>query len=140
METLVAAHIGRAWNAVQSPQSQAKFQERHGGYPLLQNRRMKKQRSIEQDVIEWRRYGHWSTSAKKAHFAAFVLWHGMEESRLSEMVRESAYTGGDAGLALRQAFQRESAIALEPCCEGRNRSQTRSEGCRSCNRMRSSKA
>ena len=113
METLVAAHIGRAWNAVQSPQSQAKFQERHGGYPLLQNRRMKKQRSIEQDVIEWRRYGHWSTPAKKAHFAAFVLWHGMEESRLSEMVRESAYTGGDAGLALSQAFQRESAIALE---------------------------
>ena len=95
------------------PPGQAKFQERHGGYPLLQNRRMKKQRSIEQDVIEWRRYGHWSTSAKKAHFAAFVLWHGMEESRLSEMVRESAYTGGDAGLALHQAFQRESAIALE---------------------------
>ena len=74
---------------------------------------MKKPWSIEQDVIEWRRYGHWSTSAEKPHFVAFVLWHGMEESRLSEMVRESAYTGGDAGLALREAFQRESAIALE---------------------------
>ena len=29
------------------------------------------------------------------------------------MVRESAYTGGDAGLALTEAFRRESAIALE---------------------------
>ena len=68
---------------------------------------------IEQDVIEWRRLGHWSTSAKKAHFAAFVLWHMREESRLSEMVHECTYAGGDAELSLVEAFRRESAIALE---------------------------
>jgi len=74
---------------------------------------VKKPWSIEQDVIEWRRLGHWSTSAEKARIAAFVLWHTREESRLSEMVHECSYSGGDAGLALVEAFRRESAIALE---------------------------
>lgn len=72
-----------------------------------------RQLSIEQDLIKWRRYGHWCTTARKAHFAAFVLWRVLEDSRIDEIVHECAYTGGDAALAVMEAFQRESAIALE---------------------------
>jgi hypothetical protein len=68
----------------------------------------------EQNVLEWRRFGHWTTKAKKAHFAAFALWHMLQDaSRLSEIVRECAYTGGDAVDAVGEAFRRESAVALE---------------------------
>ena len=66
-----------------------------------------------QDLIEWRRFGHWRANANKVRFAAFALWRTQEDSRLNEMVRECVYGGGDAHLALEQAFRRESAVALE---------------------------
>lgn len=67
----------------------------------------------EQDVFEWRRFGHWKTTAENARFSAFMLWHMRQEPRLSEVVRECAYSGGDADLAVLEAFRRESAVALE---------------------------
>jgi hypothetical protein len=67
----------------------------------------------EQRVFEWRRFGHWKRSAEKARFAAFVLWEMLDGSRLEKVVRECAYTGGDAHLAVIEAFRRESAVALE---------------------------
>jgi hypothetical protein len=69
--------------------------------------------SNEKDVFEWRRYGHWHTSAAKARFAAFVLWHMQDDSRLTEMAHECGHQGGDANLGVHEAFRRESAVALE---------------------------
>jgi len=66
----------------------------------------------EERVFEWRRFGHWNTSAEKARFAAFVLWQ-MSGSRLQEVVIECGYTAGDATPAVHEAFRRESAVALE---------------------------
>src|ERR1700683_2072006 len=68
--------------------------------------------SIEQDVIEWRRYGHWDSRAIKAHFAAYVLWRVLQDSHINEIANECAYSGA-ASLAVMEAFQRESAVALE---------------------------
>ena len=67
----------------------------------------------ERDVFEWRRYGHWDSSAAKARFAAYVLWHMQDVSRHVELARECGHTSGDSGLAISEAFRRESAIALE---------------------------
>jgi hypothetical protein len=69
--------------------------------------------SNEQDVFEWRRFGHWASSAAKARFSAFVLSHTQNYSRLTEMVNVSNHQSGDADLALVEAFKRESAVALE---------------------------
>jgi len=69
--------------------------------------------SFEQDVIEWRRYGHWDSRAIKAHFSAFVLWRVLQGPHIDEIANECSYTGGDASLAVMEAFQRESAVALE---------------------------
>jgi len=67
----------------------------------------------EGDVFEWRRLGHWKTGAAKARFAAYVLWHMYQTSRYEELARECGHQSGDAGLALLEAFSRESAVALE---------------------------
>jgi len=67
----------------------------------------------ERDVFEWRRYGHWSSSAQKARFAAFALWRLHDKSRLDEAIRECDYPSGDASLAVTEAFDRESAVAME---------------------------
>lgn len=67
----------------------------------------------ERDVFEWRRFGHWDTSAAKAWFSAYVLWHMRCESELKALAVEAGHQGGDAGLAIGEAFRRESAIALE---------------------------
>lgn len=67
----------------------------------------------ERDVFEWRRYGHWDSSAEKARFAAYVLWQMQDASRYSELARECGHVAGDAGLAISETFRRESAIALE---------------------------
>lgn len=67
----------------------------------------------EKDVFEWRRFGHWRTSAAKARFSAYVLWHMREDSRLSEMAQDCGHLAGDYALGISEAFCRESAVALE---------------------------
>lgn len=67
----------------------------------------------EKDVFEWRRFGHWRTSAAKARFSAYVLWHMHDDSQLTEMARECGHLGGDYKLGISEAFRRESAVALE---------------------------
>lgn len=67
----------------------------------------------EKDVFEWRRFGHWPTSAAKARFTAFALWHMRSDPQVSEMAHECDHQGGDADLALWEAFRREAAVALE---------------------------
>lgn len=67
----------------------------------------------ERDVFEWRRYGHWDSSAAKARFAAYVLWRMPGEALHSELARDCEHTTGDASLRLREASRRESVIALE---------------------------
>ncbi|MEO8381289.1 MAG: hypothetical protein ABI779_16645 [Acidobacteriota bacterium] len=67
--------------------------------------------SIERNVFEWRRFGHWDSSAAKARLSAFVLWKSIDRS--AELGAECGHHGGDAGLALGEAFSRESAIAIE---------------------------
>lgn len=67
----------------------------------------------ERDVFEWRRFGHWPTSAQKARFAAFALWRLRDKSLVADVVRECGYAGGDADLAVTEAFFRESAVAIE---------------------------
>ena len=69
--------------------------------------------SNEKDVFEWRRFGHWSTSASKARFSAFLLWTLRGESRIREMAARCSHQGDDADLAVLEAFRRESAVALE---------------------------
>ena len=70
-------------------------------------------KSHEQDMIEWRRYGHWDSSAAKARFAAFALWHLWKSGAYAEFETASGHTSGDAGMGIIEAFRRESAIALE---------------------------
>ena len=67
----------------------------------------------EKDVFEWRRFGHWNSSAAKARFSAFLLWKMLGDSRLSEMAHECNHGSGDFDLAVFEAFRRESAVALE---------------------------
>jgi hypothetical protein len=67
----------------------------------------------EQDVFEWRRYGHWDSSAAKARLSAYVLWRVSTHPILSEFAGGCGHTGDDAGLGVLEAFRRESAIALE---------------------------
>jgi hypothetical protein len=67
----------------------------------------------EKDVFEWRKFGHWRSSAAKARFSAYVLWHMLDDSRLIEMARECGHLGGDFKLGIVEAFRRESAVALE---------------------------
>jgi hypothetical protein len=67
----------------------------------------------ERDVFEWRRFGHWESSAAKARFAAFVLWHIAHDSRYAKLTHAAGHKSDDAGLGLFEAFRRESAVALE---------------------------
>lgn len=67
----------------------------------------------EKDVFEWRRFGHWRTSAEKARFTAFLLWQMEDSTKLNDVIRQCNYPNGDADLAVAEAFHRESAIALE---------------------------
>lgn len=67
----------------------------------------------ERNVFEWRRYGHWDSSAAKARFSAYVLWRMRDASLHSEFAQQCGHARGDAGLALLESFRRESAIALE---------------------------
>jgi hypothetical protein len=67
----------------------------------------------ERDVFEWRKFSHWDSNAAKARFAAYVLWRMRDISRHADLARECGHGRGDTGLALSEAFQRESAIALE---------------------------
>jgi hypothetical protein len=67
----------------------------------------------ERDVFEWRRFGHWDTSAAKARFAAFVLWEMSHAAQSQDFAAACNHKGGDAGHGLLEAFKRESAIALE---------------------------
>jgi hypothetical protein len=67
----------------------------------------------ERDLFEWRRLGHWDSAAAKARFAAYVLWRMRDTSLHAEMVKECGHESDDAGLALLEAFRRESAVALE---------------------------
>jgi hypothetical protein len=67
----------------------------------------------ERDVFEWRRFGHWATSARKARLAAFGLWRMRDGTLLADAVKEIGYAGGDEELAIMEAFRRESAVALE---------------------------
>jgi hypothetical protein len=67
----------------------------------------------EQSTFDWRRYGHWDTSAEKARLVAFLLWQYIGSSKLGELARELEYTSGDTDLAMREGFRREGAVALE---------------------------
>ena len=67
----------------------------------------------EKGVFAWRRFGHWRTSAAKARFSAYVLWHMQDDSQLIEMAKECGHSGGDYTLGISEAFRRESAVALE---------------------------
>lgn len=67
----------------------------------------------ERDVFKWRRFGHWTTSAEKAWFAAYLLWHMRDQAKLKDVIRECDYKNGDGDLAVIEAFRRESGVALE---------------------------
>ena len=67
----------------------------------------------EQSTFDWRRYGHWSTSASKARLCAFLLWQAREPARLTALERDAAYSNGDASLAMIEGFDREAAVAIE---------------------------
>ena len=67
----------------------------------------------ERDVFEWRRFGHWTSSAEKAWFAAYILWQLRDQAKLKEVIRECDYKNGDGDLAVIEAFRRESGVALE---------------------------
>lgn len=69
--------------------------------------------SHEQNLIEWRRYGHWDSSAAKAHFAAFALWQMRKSGQHEALAVESGHNSTEASLGLIEAFHRESAVALE---------------------------
>jgi hypothetical protein len=68
--------------------------------------------TIESDLFNWRAFGHWQSSAAKARFAAFVLWH-MADERLYGELAQACSQGGDAGQALFESFRRECAVSLE---------------------------
>jgi HEPN domain-containing protein len=67
----------------------------------------------ERDLFEWRRYGHWDSSAAKARFAAYVLWRMCDHIRHAEFAYECGHNSGDTDLGLLEAFRRECALALE---------------------------
>lgn len=67
----------------------------------------------EQSTFDWRRYGHWETSAHKAWLCAFLLWQAHQPEKLATLVRDANYGAGDGGLAMWEGFRRESAVALE---------------------------
>ena len=67
----------------------------------------------EQSTFDWRRYGHWSTTAEKARLAAFLLWQTRDPAKIAQLERDADYHSGDAGLALSEGFDRESSVALE---------------------------
>ncbi|MGI4748204.1 MAG: hypothetical protein ACRYFY_19485 [Janthinobacterium lividum] len=67
----------------------------------------------EQSTYDWRRYGHWSTTAEKARLVAFLLWQTRDSTRVAQLKEDASYSGGDTGLALSEGFHRESAVALE---------------------------
>ena len=69
--------------------------------------------SNAKDVIEWRRFGHWNSSAAKARFSAFVLWNLRGDALIGKMADECGHQRGDEDLAVSEAFRRESAVALE---------------------------
>jgi hypothetical protein len=66
-----------------------------------------------QSSFEWRRCGHWDSSAAKAWFSAYVLWHSGDSITLEKTIIESEYSGGDAAVGLMEGYRRESAVALE---------------------------
>jgi hypothetical protein len=74
---------------------------------------MDAERSHLQNIIDWRRYGHWSSSANKARLSAFLLWQTHEPAKLAALQDGANYSSGDADLALTEGFRRESAVALE---------------------------
>ena len=74
---------------------------------------MDAEQSHLQNIIDWRRYGHWDSSAKKARLSAFLLWQTQESGKLAALQRDAGYPSGDASLALSEGFRRESAVALE---------------------------
>lgn len=65
------------------------------------------------DLIEWRRFGHWRTSAAKTRYSAFLLWKLRSDPWIETMADECHHKQGDGALAVMEAFNRESAIALE---------------------------
>jgi hypothetical protein len=67
----------------------------------------------ERDTFEWRRYGHWDSSAAKVRLSAYVLWRVSTHPILSELAGACGHVGGDAELGVLEAFRRESAIGLE---------------------------
>lgn len=69
--------------------------------------------SAEQSTFDWRRYGHWSTTADKAWLVAFLLWQSRDPVRVAQLEQDASYHHGDAALALSEGFERESAVALE---------------------------
>jgi hypothetical protein len=74
---------------------------------------MDAQQSHLQNIIDWRRYGHWDSSANKARLSAFLLWQTHEPAKLAALQDDADYSSGDADLALTEGFRRESAVALE---------------------------
>jgi len=86
----------------------------------------------ERDVFEWRRLGHWDSSAAKARFSAYAFWKLRDDTRISEMADQCAHQRGDASLAVSETFRRECAIALELVVKAviarRFRSQPTSQG------------
>ncbi len=69
--------------------------------------------SSESDTFEWRRFGHWKSTASKTRFSAFLLWNLKGNSWVDEMADKCGHQTGDSGLAVGEAFRCESAIALE---------------------------
>lgn len=67
----------------------------------------------EESTFDWRRYGHWDTSAAKARLCAFLLWQADQPEKLVALTRDANYASGDAGQATWEGFRRESAVALE---------------------------
>lgn len=59
------------------------------------------------------RLGHWSINAQKARLGAFGLWCLIDSPLLISAVKNIGYTNGDEKQAIVEAFQRESAVALE---------------------------
>src|SRR5258708_4904687 len=66
----------------------------------------------ERDVFEWRRFGHWTTSAEKAWFAAYLLWHMRDQAKLKKVIRGSDKKNGEGALEVIEAFRRKRGVAL----------------------------
>ena len=52
--------------------------------------------TIERNVFEWRRFGHWDTSAAKARLSAYVLWSMSKGSKHKELALECGHGVGDS--------------------------------------------